>query len=60
MLKRAVQCLESARKLYLVCHVIPDGDAIGSLLAAGLTQVANDLTVAGEPAPAPLLRPRRR
>jgi phosphoesterase RecJ-like protein len=36
MLKHARACLESAQSVYLACHVIPDGDAVGSLLGLGM------------------------
>ena len=36
MLKRTRACLLSAESVYLACHMIPDGDAIGSLLGLGM------------------------
>jgi len=36
MSKRAKECLQSAQSVYLACHMIPDGDAIGSLLGLGM------------------------
>ncbi len=32
----AKQYLQAARTVYIACHIIPDGDAIGSLLGLGL------------------------
>jgi phosphoesterase RecJ-like protein len=32
----ATRILEAAQSVYITCHVMPDGDAIGSLLALGL------------------------
>ena len=32
----AVRLLEGARSVTLACHVGPDGDALGSMLALGL------------------------
>ena len=34
--ERATQRIASAEELLLACHISPDGDAIGSLLALGL------------------------
>lgn len=34
--ERAVASIAAARRLLLVCHVHPDGDALGSMLAVGL------------------------
>lgn len=33
---RATRYLEAAQSVYIACHIMPDGDAIGSLLALGL------------------------
>jgi phosphoesterase RecJ-like protein len=33
----ATRYLEAAQSVYIACHVLPDGDAIGSLVALGLT-----------------------
>ncbi len=33
---KAKRLLESASSVYVICHIIPDGDAIGSLLGLGL------------------------
>jgi phosphoesterase RecJ-like protein len=34
---RAATHLEAAHSIYVACHIMPDGDAIGSLVALGLT-----------------------
>jgi len=33
--RRAVRLIEEAEEVWLVCHVLPDGDALGSMLAFG-------------------------
>lgn len=33
---RAIKCLGAASHVYIVCHIVPDGDAIGSMLGLGL------------------------
>lgn len=46
--------LEAARSVYIVCHIIPDGDAIGSLLGLGwaLRQLGKRCTMAcADPVP---------
>lgn len=35
-MKRATRYLETAQSVYIACHIMPDGDAVGSLLALGL------------------------
>ena len=35
-MKSATKHLETAQSVYIACHIMPDGDAIGSLLALGL------------------------
>jgi len=46
--------LEAAHSIYIVCHIIPDGDAIGSLLGLGwaLRQLGKQCTMAcADPVP---------
>jgi phosphoesterase RecJ-like protein len=52
---RATQRIASAKELLLACHVSPDGDAIGSLLALGLalSRVGKRITMlCADPVPA--------
>jgi len=35
-MKAAKRHLEAAQSIYIACHIIPDGDAVGSLLGLGL------------------------
>src|SRR5439155_4888605 len=44
-LRRAVEMLDSATSVGIVCHIGPDGDALGSLLAAALALGARGLRV---------------
>lgn len=55
-LDEAAQLIESARRIAVVCHVSPDGDAIGSMiaLALALKKVGKAVTMATpDPVPAP-------
>jgi phosphoesterase RecJ-like protein len=54
-LKQASQLIQSARRSLLICHVAPDGDAIGSLVGMGraLRQIGKKPTMAcADPVPA--------
>ena len=49
-----LSALNNANSILLCCHISPDGDAIGSLLAAGLTlrSLGKRVTMAcGDPVP---------
>ncbi len=35
-MKRAIELLKTTQSAYVVCHILPDGDAVGSLLGLGL------------------------
>jgi phosphoesterase RecJ-like protein len=35
-MKSIKKCLEAAHTIYIACHIVPDGDAIGSMLGLGL------------------------
>lgn len=45
MLRRAVEILEDASSVGIACHIAPDGDAIGSLLAAAMALTARGIDV---------------
>jgi phosphoesterase RecJ-like protein len=52
---RATRYLQAAQSIYIACHIMPDGDAIGSLLALGLTlqRLGKSYTMAcADPVPA--------
>ncbi len=36
LLRQAVERMRAAQRILVVCHIRPDGDAIGSLLGLGL------------------------
>ena len=45
MLRRAVEMIDSAASVGVVCHIGPDGDAFGSLLAAAMALDARGIRV---------------
>lgn len=54
IVKQAAQWISSAEHILLICHIAPDGDAIGSLLGLGLAleQAGHDVTMAcADPVP---------
>ena len=57
-LERAAKVIDSADSLTLLCHVNPDGDALGSMLAMlhGLRALGKDV-VAYDHDPAPRRQP---